>query len=417
MLNKMRGVPSKARQEPKGARPPGHRPEAWKPGPFPFRSAGRTAIGGARRAVANPDAPRHVPIMRTSLFLLLCAAACTAAPTPEPEASPAPLGEPVLTPQASGTTVLLQAVSAADDRVVWASGHAGTFTRTVDGGARWDTGRVPGADSLEFRDVHAVSADTAYLLSAGSGDRSRIYKTVDGGRSWALQFRNAIPEAFFDCFAFWSPQRGLAFSDAVGSEHFVLLTDDGGTRWRRIPPDQLPVAITGEGSFASSGTCVAASGSGAAFIGMGNAAPARVMRTPDGGRTWDAVATPLAAGEGSGAGSVVVLDSLRVVVLGGTFGGTPPGSGARVAISRDGGESWAAGGTPTLASAVYGAAHVTGTRAALVAVGPGGVQLSRDGGRSWSPVDTASFWSIDIASPEAGWMVGPGGRIVRLAFR
>jgi hypothetical protein len=42
---------------------------------------------------------------------------------------------PRLTPQQSGTTVRLQAVSAVNARVVWASGVGGTFTLTTDGGA------------------------------------------------------------------------------------------------------------------------------------------------------------------------------------------------------------------------------------------------------------------------------------------
>ena len=43
---------------------------------------------------------------------------------------------------------------------------------------------VPGATDLDFRDVHGVDANTAYLLSAGEGEKSRIYKTADGGQTW-----------------------------------------------------------------------------------------------------------------------------------------------------------------------------------------------------------------------------------------
>ncbi len=83
---------------------------------------------------------------------------------------------PILEAQSSGTTALLQAVSVVDENIVWVSGHRATYARTVDGGATWEAGVVPGPDSLQFRDVHAVDAKTAYLLSAGPGDMSRIYK-------------------------------------------------------------------------------------------------------------------------------------------------------------------------------------------------------------------------------------------------
>src|SRR5258708_29019284 len=73
--------------------------------------------------------------------------------------------------------------------VAWVSGTEGIYARTTDGGKTWSVGTVPGAEKLDFRDVKAFGETTAYLLSAGPGDASRIYKTVDGGKSGALQFR------------------------------------------------------------------------------------------------------------------------------------------------------------------------------------------------------------------------------------
>src|SRR3954454_16684281 len=75
---------------------------------------------------------------------------------------------PTLTPQVSGTTQGLIAVSAVSKRVVWASGRGGTFAVTTDGGATWRSGVVPGAESLQFRDVEGVSDTVAYLLSIGN---------------------------------------------------------------------------------------------------------------------------------------------------------------------------------------------------------------------------------------------------------
>src|SRR6266404_4534747 len=94
----------------------------------------------------------------------------------------------------------LCAVSA---NIAWVSGTKGTYARTTDAGKTWSVGTVPGAAKLDFRDVEAFGETTAYLLSAGPGAASRIYKTADGGTSWSLQFKNADPEAFFDAMAFW----------------------------------------------------------------------------------------------------------------------------------------------------------------------------------------------------------------------
>lgn len=111
--------------------------------------------------------------------------------------------QPTLEPQKSGTTQLLIAVSPVNSRVVWASGAGGTFTVTADGGATWKSGVVPGAETLQFRDVQGISDRVAYLLSIGdnTGD-FRIYKTENGGAQWSLQFQNTTANAFYDCFAF-----------------------------------------------------------------------------------------------------------------------------------------------------------------------------------------------------------------------
>jgi hypothetical protein len=110
-----------------------------------------------------------------------------------------------------------------------------------------------------------------------------------------------------------------------------------------------------------------------------------------------------------------MFDSLRALAVGGEFA-RPEARGDYVARTVDGGRTWVAGGSPTFAGAIYGAARVPGAGESVVAVGPGGANLSRDGGRSWTSIDTITYWSVDIVSPRAGWMVGPGGRIVRLRF-
>src|SRR5687768_6284349 len=81
--------------------------------------------------------------------------------------------------QASGTTASFRGLSVIDDRIAWASGTRGTVVRTTDGGATWRVMTVPGADSLDFRDISAFDARRAYVLSIGNGSASRIYKTVD----------------------------------------------------------------------------------------------------------------------------------------------------------------------------------------------------------------------------------------------
>src|SRR5205823_12352136 len=122
--------------------------------------------------------------------------------------------QPTVTPQESGTAVRFFAVSPANERVVWASGNLGTYARTTDGGRTWVSTQVPGAETLQFRDVEGVSEKVAYLLSAGEGEANRIYKTEDAGATWTLQAQATDPRDFWDCFAFWTPSRAILMDDS-----------------------------------------------------------------------------------------------------------------------------------------------------------------------------------------------------------
>jgi photosystem II stability/assembly factor-like uncharacterized protein len=142
-----------------------------------------------------------------AVFLMVASATITFAQT---------IHQPRLTPQNSNTTQLLISVSPVSDRVVWAAGTHGTYVVTTDGGNTWRAGTVPGAQFLQFRDVQGVSDQIAYLMSIGNGTEAfRIYKTEDGGATWKVQFTNKTPNAFYDCFAFWTPDRGITHSDSV----------------------------------------------------------------------------------------------------------------------------------------------------------------------------------------------------------
>lgn len=317
-------------------------------------------------------------------------------------------------PQTSGSTASLRGVSAVSSQVAWASGSGGTVLRTVDGGRRWvRLTPPPGGDSLDFRDVHGVSASTAYLMSAGPGAQSRIYKTTDGGSRWVLQHSQPDSAFFLDAIAFWDARRGIAVSDPVRGRFVVLTTVDGGARWRPVSPDSIPPALPAEAAFAAGGAAVATHGTHAAWFGTGGAA-ARLFVSSDAGRSWRVVSTPLAqAAPSRGVFAVALLDGRRGVAVGGDYA-TPTAATGVAGITADGGESWR---TPA------GAASPRGYRSGLavvprrggrhlIAVGTTGSDQSLDGGATWQPLDTLALNAVSFAATGAGWAVGPGGRIV-----
>lgn len=355
---------------------------------------------------------------RGLLPVLALVVACQAAESPGPDAAPGLTVREV----ASGTTALLQAVDPVDRNVVWVSGHRGTWARTLDGGESWTAGVVEGADTLQFRDIEGVDERTAILMSAGPGALSRMFRTEDGGGTWSETFVMDHPDGFLDCMAFLDGQRGLAYGDAVDGALYLLETDDGGRSWRRLPTERLPAALPGEGGFAASGSCVDAELTASYWIATGNGSEPRLLASHDGGESWSWTVLPLAAGEGAGATTVGFRRDGRGFALGGVIAGPDATDGARTAAARvaltDDGASWRTGGALPFAGPAYGAAWITGwERAGLAATGPGGLAWSADGGRTWSLADSAAYWAVAFAAPDAGWAVGPGGRIVRLSVQ
>lgn len=320
--------------------------------------------------------------------------------------------------QQSGTTARLRGVSSVSSRVAWASGDKGTFARTIDGGRTWHAGVVPGAAELDFRDVDAFDAETAYLLAIGPGEKSRIYKTTDGGNRWALQFTNSNPKAFFDAMAFRDKNHGIAVSDPVDGRFLIITTRDGGATWTQMPAAGMPPALDGEGAFAASGTCITVQGKNNVWFGTGGGAQARVFHSTDRGETWTVSTTPLASGRPpTGIFSIAFKDDRNGIIVGGDYEKEADAS-RNVAVTSDGGRTWE---LITAASRPAGyrscVVYVPGTTApTLIAVGPSGTDYSTDNGRSWSVISQTGFHSASFAgATDAGWAVGEKGLIAKYA--
>ena len=319
---------------------------------------------------------------------------------------------PTWTMQSSGGNARLRGISAVTEKVAWASGSGNTILRTEDGGATWTQLTNPTTDRMDFRDIDAVGDRVAYVLSIGNGSLSRIYKTMDAGVTWTLQFANADADAFFDAMAFWDPDHGIAVSDTIKGAFVIITTEDGGKTWSRVPAQNLPPALPNEGAFAASGTNVAVFGTSHVWFGTGAAARARVLRSNDRGRTWQIAETPLSAAQSSGIYSVAFRDPLHGVVVGGDYAKEQEAVD-NAAITSDGGKTWSlVKGLRGFRSVV---AHVPGSKASFIAIGPRGSDLSSDDGRTWSALPDPGFDTFSfVRGKTVGWGSGARGTIGRL---
>src|SRR5271163_2176941 len=295
--------------------------------------------------------------------------------------------------------------------VVWASGSNGVILQSKDMGKTWQRLRVPGGETLDFRSIQALDARTAYVMSSGDGDKSRIYKTSDGGANWKLQFADKRKEFFLDALVCDSDIECFAVGDPVDGKFVILRTRDG-AKWEQLPTGQMPSALPNEGAFAASGTCLAVYDDQEIYFVTGGPA-ARVFHSSDAGYSWSVNSTPIVSGNASsGIFSIAVRDA-ALVVVGGDY--KDVGNPSRVAAySQDVGKTW------TLAAQQPGGfrsavAWIDG--ATLAAAGPNGEDISEDGGIHWKHTDSLNLNALAILDVRQGWAVGPKGAIAQMENR
>jgi photosystem II stability/assembly factor-like uncharacterized protein len=314
--------------------------------------------------------------------------------------------------QASGRDTNLRGVSVAYNApttsyFVWASGSNGVILRSVNDGKTWKQIAVQGGSGLDFRDIEAFDADLAYVMSSGDGDKSRVYKTTDGGTTWTLQYSDKRPGFFLDSLACDSKTHCVALSDPVDGKFLVLSTTDG-EHWTELPRDNMPAALPKEGAFAASGTAVALC-DGVIFFGTGGP-KARIFHSDDQGKSWIVAETPVASGDdSSGIFSIACADfGDTIVAVGGNY--RQPANADRVAIySRDSGKTW---GLSARQPGGYRSAVGEFFDANFAAVGPNGTDISDDRGKHWKRSDPLNLNAVSFNGSD-GWAVGPNGTIAR----
>jgi photosystem II stability/assembly factor-like uncharacterized protein len=310
----------------------------------------------------------------------------------------------------SGATAELRGLSVVSDTVAWASGAKGTVLRTTDG-AHWQAIQVADADKLDFRDIHAIDAKSALVMSAGPGALSRIYRTDDGGASWRLLATNQFAEGFWDAMAFWDADNGIVFGDPVKGRFQAYVTADGGATWRQLDGKGLD-ALENEGAFAASGTCLSVAGARDAWIVTGGAQSSRVFHSSDRGASWQASALPIPAGAAARGAFSVGFHSARVGMAAGGDYKEPALAAINGARTEDGGATW----TPvTILPAGYMSVvmPVPGTSASFAAAGLAGSGYSLDAGKSWTALDRTPVNTVAFASPATGWAIGPKGLLMK----
>ena len=233
-------------------------------------------------------------------------------------------------------------MDAVDANVLWASNYDGSapsknynaFTRTINGGASFNTGNVfADTSTYVISSIEGVNATTAFVTAyyKANSDMGVVYKTTDGGTTWAncatagMFSTSGSSFANFTCFT--SSLTGVSCGDPVGGVFEIYRTTDGGMTWAAVTATNIPNPASDYGL----NDCYTKFGNNIWFGTDGG----RVFHSSDAGLTWT-VGTTTAA---SGITKLAFRDAMNGLAYGYTSSST---SSFGVYKTADGGVTWTA---------------------------------------------------------------------------
>jgi photosystem II stability/assembly factor-like uncharacterized protein len=291
------------------------------------------------------------------------------------------------------------------DLVGWAVGRAGngygTILHTTNGGVDWV--RQGSADVIENYGlccVAAVDANTAWVVGENARGYSAIYHTTNAGVTWSRQGSlDTVGDVYLDKISACS-RDVVWISGASGT---VLRTVDGGRTWQNRSP-------AGYSNFLQGITALDADHAWAAGHKQDGYAP--ILCTTNGGLTW----VRQSGGDATNIDNILSIgaaDAQRLWAVG--FRGVSEGM---IICSTNGGATWT-----TQYNALYHAneLYIVNTARVYVAL-DSFVVSTTNGGQSWEEVGTLStaYATMGICAPDGSnaWAVSDnwgGGFIYYMA--
>ncbi len=296
----------------------------------------------------------------------------------------------------------IRAIESIDENTVYFAGSNGKIGNTKDGGKTWDIETVNYQDSIQphFRSL-TKTKECVFALSIANP--ALLYK-IDTTKE--IVYIEKHEKVFYDSMHFFSNEKdGIAVGDPTEGCPSIILTNDGGNNWSKIPCAELPKFEDGEAFFAASNTNIKIINN-TVWIASGGK-KARILKSTDKGKTWNIYATPFIQGNGpQGIYSIDFYDENNGIIIGGDYS-KPNDNCKNKAITKDGGKTWeivADNQNPNYKSCVQYVPERNGKE--IFTVGKTGISYSNDAGNSWKKLSEEEFYSINFVNKNTAWLSG-----------
>lgn len=176
--------------------------------------------------------------------------------------------------QNSGINSDIICVDLVDTLIAWAGTIDGKCLRTSDGGINWQT--TVGSPGGEVTSISSIDNQKA-LVVVNDGVSTRIRRTVAFGIAWTTVYEDNSAGAHLNAIHMFDETTGYAIGDPVNGQWIILKTIDGGETWNSIanlPQNGSETGISNSMNWIDEQT---------GWFGTNNSS---VYKTVDGGISW-----------------------------------------------------------------------------------------------------------------------------------
>lgn len=305
----------------------------------------------------------------------------------------------------------LSSVFFVNEETGWASGAAGTILHTSDGGQTWTAqmGGDPQGQEAQIDDLYFLDANTGWAVGAAENTVQRKLLGTRDGQTWRQVGTMGTPLGSYSDYVFTSATDGLFIEGRTASVSSIHQTSDGGRNWESVLPQcKAKVRIAGLNKDL---TCqlkdlffLTPSLGWAA--GAGSAGTVFVLRTQDGGASWEYLFVEPNLGhpdENYFNQQIFFIDESNGFLL--------AARADKLLLTSDGGKTWEA--TPIAAedSAIHFADPEVGWM-----YGGNKLLFTVNGGKSWASREIrfpATVNAFSLATRRRGYVVGQSGMVFR----
>jgi photosystem II stability/assembly factor-like uncharacterized protein len=308
------------------------------------------------------------------------------------------------TPQAIGLLPInysINSVFIVNKDVVWAvadsiisrpfpTDHIPRVLTTTNGGATWQLYTVPLAIGRAFLDIYAVDSLVAWASgnTFDNGQKFELFKTIDGGKTWASRGTGYAASLFI---RFFDAQNGV-----IWNRHAIARTQNGGQNF---------TGATVSGFFNNEGYNLSSGNNACTVIGdsiWAGTSISRMAFSPDKGVNWQFQDLRSVPNFGD---SVIILSTSFMDARNGiTLGWNQNTFTSYLARTTNGGTTWT-----NIASYPFtfgtNVEYVRGTPGScIVSDNEGLTAYSKNFGQSWVKIDSLKGNAIRFLNAQTGWV-------------